>query len=131
MQSASGRAIVQVALHNAGTEAVCVYSNIKTHELQNDWLTIRYADGDKYHHFSRTISLSDDRDKSYPVSLLLGPDQTLWYSIDLEQWAGRRRNGAEALPAGSVYAEAVLDASREDGVWSGQLTSESFELKVK
>lgn len=129
-QSPGNRALVQVALHNAGTEAVCLYSHIHTHELQNDWLTIRYADGGKYHHISRVISLDDARDKSYPVALLLGPGQTLWYSIDLAQWASRPRNGAEPLPSGSLYAEAALDASREDEVWSGRLTSSPFEIKL-
>jgi hypothetical protein len=130
MQSPGGRAIVQVALHNAGTKAVCLYSHIQTHEIQNDWLTIQYEDGARYHHVSRSIELDDSREKSYPVAVLLGPDQTVWYSIDVAQWAGRGRNGAEALPAGSLYARAVLDASREDEVWSGKLSSESFELKV-
>jgi hypothetical protein len=130
-QSSHGRAIVEVALHNAGTEPVCIYSHIHTHELQNDWLHIQYADGARYHHVSRVIELDDAREKSYPVSLLLGPGETLWTSIDLDQWASRSRNGSEPLPTGSLHAEAVYDSTRETDVWSGRLRSAPFELKIK
>jgi hypothetical protein len=130
-RSAPGRAIVEVALHNAGTEAVCVTSHIHTHELQSDWLQLQYSDGGKYHHVNRVIALDDARDKSYPVSLLLAPGQTLWTSIDLDQWASRSRNGSEPLPAGSLYAEAIYDTTRETDVWSGRLVSAPFELKIK
>lgn len=130
-RSVPGRAIVEVALHNAGTEAVCLTSHIHTHELQSDWLQLQYSDGGKYHHVNRVISLDDARDKSYPVSLLLAPGQTLWTSIDLDQWASRSRNGSEPLPAGSLYAEAIYDTTRETDVWSGRLVSAPFELKIK
>jgi len=130
-QSAHGRAIVEVALHNAGTEPVCIYSHIHTHELQSDWLQIQYSDGDRYHHVNRVLQLDDARDKSYPVSLLLGPGQTLWTSIDLDQWASRSRNGSEPLPTGSLYTEAIYDSTRETDVWSGRLVSAPFELKIK
>lgn len=130
-QAASGRAVVNVALRNVGPSAVCIYSHIQTHELQSDWLRIQYSDGDKYHHVPRAVALDDARDKSYPVSLLLAPGETLWTSIDLDQWAKRQRNGAEAIPAGSLYTEAIYDTTGRTDVWAGRLVSPPFELKVK
>ena len=130
-QLPTGRATVEVGLYNAGDTRVCVYTHIATHEEQNDWLTILYADGDKYHHASRAIALNDDRDKSAPVSALLEPGQVAWQTIDLDAWARRARNGSEPLPAGSLYAEAVYDSTREREVWAGTLRAAPFELRVK
>lgn len=130
MQAASGRAVVNVALRNAGSSAVCIYSHIQTHELQSDWLRLQYSDGARYHHVPRVIELDDARDKSAPFSVLLAPGATLWTSIDLEQWAERSRNGAEPLPAGSLHAEAIYDTTGRTDVWAGRLVSAPFELKV-
>lgn len=130
-QAAAGRAVVSVSLHNAGPSAVCITTHIQTHELQSDWLRVQYSDGDTYHHIPRVIELNDARDKSYPVSLLLAPGETLWTSIDLDQWAGRARNGAAPIPAGSLYTQVVYDTSDETDVWAGRLVSPPFELKVK
>src|SRR6185503_6263470 len=102
---AIGRATVDVGLYNVGDVAVCVYSHVATHELHYDWFTILYADGAKYHHGSRQIHLDDSREKSGPVSLLLGPGQTIWHTIDVDAWAKRDRNGNEPLPAGSLYTQ--------------------------
>ncbi len=130
-QVAGGRALAAIGLSNTGTEAVCVYSFIATHEWQSDWLTIQYSDGGKYHHASRVIELDDSRDKSAPVSVLLGPGQTVWHTVDVDAWARRDRNGKEPLPAGSLYTQAAYDSTREHEVWSGKLLSEPFELLVK
>jgi hypothetical protein len=130
-QAATGRATAHVGLYNPGAVAVCVYSHVETHEVQNDWLTVLYADGGKYHHYSRVIHLDDARDKSYPASVLLGPGQTIWHTIDVDAWARRERNGAEPLPAGSLYTQARYDTSKETRVWAGRLVSASFELRVK
>lgn len=130
-QVPTGRATVEVGLYNAGDTRVCVHTHIKTHELQNDWLTILYADGDKYHHVSRVIRLDDDRDKSYPLSALLEPGQVAWQTYDVDAWARRARNGSEPLPAGSLYGQAAYDSTREREVWAGTLTAEAFELRVE
>lgn len=130
VQAASGRAVVNVALRNAGPSAVCITSHIQTHELQSDWLRLQYSDGAKYHHVPRVLELNDARDKSAPFSVLLAPGATLWTSIDLDQWAQRSRNGAEPLPAGSLYAEAIYDTTGRTDVWAGRLVSAPFELKV-
>jgi hypothetical protein len=130
-QATTGRATVDVGLHNAGDVAVCVFTHVETHEIQNDWLTIQYADGAKYHHASRVIRFDDARDKSAAVSALLGPGQTLWQSVDADQWALRSRNGKEPLPAGSLYAQAAWDSTKETRVWAGALLSAPFELVVK
>lgn len=130
VQAASGRAIVNVALHNAGPSAVCITSHIQTHELQSDWLRLQYSDGAKYHYVPRVLELNDARDKSAPFSVLLAPGATLWTSIDLDQWAQRPRNGAEPLPAGSLYAEATYDTTGRTDVWAGRLVSAPFQLRV-
>jgi hypothetical protein len=129
-QAAGGGAIANVGIHNAGTDPVCVWSHIATHEWQSDWLVIQYADGDKYHHFQRVLELDDSRDKSYGVSVLLAPGATAWHAIDVAAWAARARNGAEPLPAGaSLWAMAVYDTSKDTEVWAGQQTA-SFVLRV-
>lgn len=130
-QAATGRATIHAGLYNGGTEAVCVDSHIATHEWQSDWLTVMYADGGKYHHASRVIELDDARDKSYPVSVLLEPGQTIWHTVDVDAWARRSRNHAEPLPAGSLYTQLGYDTTGATDVWAGRLVSEAFELAVK
>jgi hypothetical protein len=130
-QAPVGRATVDVGLYNAGDTRVCVKTHVKTHEIQNDWLTIQYADGGKYHHASRVITLNDARDKSYPVSVLLEPGQVAWQQVDVDAWAKRERNGKEPVPAGSLYAHAAYDATRETDVWAGKLLSAPFGMDVK
>lgn len=130
MQAASGRAVVNVALRNAGPSAVCIYSHIQTHELQSDWLRLQYSGGANDHQVPRVIELNDARDKSAPFSVLLAPGATLWTSIDLDQWAQRPRNGAEPIPAGSLHGEATYDTTGRTDVWAGRLVSPPFELKV-
>lgn len=130
-QADTGRATVDLGLYNVGPVAVCVDSYIHTHELQYDWFTVMYADGGKYHHASRVIHLDDAREKSYPVSVLLGPGQTIWHSIDVDAWAKRDRNGKEPLPAGSLYTQIGYDSTHETDVWAGTLLSQSFGVNVK
>jgi hypothetical protein len=130
-QAPTGRATVYAGLYNAGTEPVCVDSHVATHEWQSDWLTVMYADGAKYHHASRVIALDDARDKSYPVSATLEPGQVIWHTVDVDAWARRPRNGAEPLPAGSLYTQVGYDTTGATDVWAGRLVSESFGLTVK
>ncbi len=130
-QAPAGRATVEVGLYNAGDTRVCVDTHIKTHEIQSDWLTIGYADGATYHHAMRVIAFDDDRDKSYPVSVLLEPGQVAWQTFDVDAWAGRRRNGSEPLPAGGLSAQAFYDSTRETRVWAGKLTSAAFALRAR
>lgn len=130
-QAPGGRALAYAGLYNAGTEAACVDSYVHTHEWQHDWLTVLYADGDKYHHVSRVIELDDARDKSYRVSVLLGPGQAIWHTVDVDAWARRARNGSEPLPAGSLYTQLAYDSSKETRAWAGELLSESFGLTVR
>ncbi len=130
-QAPTGRATVEVGLYNAGDTRVCVDAHIETHELQSDWLTIGYSDGGRYHHAMRVIAFDDDRDKSYPVSVLLEPGQVAWQTFDVDAWAGRKRNGSEPLPAGGLSAQAFYDSTRETRVWAGKLTSAAFELRVR
>lgn len=130
-QAATGRATIYAGLYNIGAAAVCVDSHVATHEWQSDWLTVLYADGAKYHHASRELELDDARDKSYPVSVLLEPGQAIWHTVDVDAWARRPRNGAEPLPAGSLYTQLAYDTSRARDVWAGRLVSEAFELSVK
>jgi hypothetical protein len=118
-QVTGGGAVVDVGLHNAGTEAVCVWARIETHEVQSDWLTIQ--DG------GRVLRLDDDRDKSAPVAVLLEPGATAWTTWDVGAWARRARNGGKALSSGSSWMTAIYDTTKETEVWAGKVQAQ-FEL---
>ena len=122
-------AILELGLHNAGTEPVCMYVYIATHELQHDWLTVEYADPDKYHHASRTLRFDDDRDKSAPVAREIGPGATFWLGLDLQAWAARPRNGAEKIRSGDLYVTAIYDNRADDRAWQGRL-ERTFGMKI-
>lgn len=121
--------ILELGLHNAGTEPVCMYAYIATHELQHDWLIVEYADPGKYHHASRTLRFDDDRDKSAPVAREIGPGATFWLGLDLQAWATRPRNGAEKIRSGDLYVKAIYDSSTDDRAWRGRL-ERTFGMKI-
>jgi hypothetical protein len=108
---------LEVGLHNIDKVTHCVAAYIKTHEIQNDWLVfdLHGASGKP-----RRIELDDARNKSFPVYVELAPGATAWTKWDVAAWALRKRNGAAAVSKGTVWLEAMYDASRESDAWSGK-----------
>jgi hypothetical protein len=124
-QAPGGGARIRVGLHNTGTDPVCVYTSIATHELQHDWLELELTQGAK----KRSLRFDDDRDKSAPVTVSLAPGATDWQTFDVAAWAKRRRNGGEPLKKGEIAAHAIYDTTEETEVWAGRL-ERSFTLRV-
>lgn len=109
--------VLTIRLHNAGTEAVCVYSHIATHEWQHDWLTVEVGDPSR----ARTLGFVDSRDKSAPVSVLLGPGQDDEQTVDLAAWAQRMVNGSAPLLDDVPIGAVIYDSSGEASAWAGRL----------
>lgn len=107
-----------IGLHNTDAVSHCVYGIIRTHEIQNDWLTLAFDHaGTRY-----AIGLTGDRDKSYPVSYELPPGATLWTTWDLAAW--HKRASKVKLPSNAVvWITATWNASRERDVWRGTATT--------
>jgi hypothetical protein len=107
-----------IGLHNTTAKTQCIYGIIRTHETQNDWLSLSYTvQGEAK---PRVISLSGARNKSYPVAYELPPGATLWTTWDLDDW--NKRAGNKPLPK-YAWITATWDASREREVWRGTATT--------
>lgn len=110
---------VAIGLHNTDSVAHCVHGIIRTHETQNDWLSLAFEHaGKKY-----AIGFTWDRDKSSPVAYQLAPGATVWTTWDLAEW--HKRAGGKPLPAKTaLWITATWDAKRERGVWTGRATTD-------
>lgn len=117
-QQEKGTAKAAIGLHNTDTVSHCVYGIIRTHEVQNDWLTLAFEHAGATH----AIGLSGDRDKSAPVAYELPPGATVWTTWDLAAW--HKRASKLKLPANAVvWITATWNASREREVWRGTATT--------
>jgi hypothetical protein len=118
--------VLSVTFANRGTAPVCVYTHVATYEEHFDWLTVTLTGAGA----RRDLQLVDDRDKSAPVSVLLGPGEQVTKASDLAAWAKRKINGGAPLTPGTWTANVIYDSTRESWVWSGKLTA-STTVAVK
>lgn len=117
-QQEKGTAKAAIGLHNPDAVTHCVYGIIRTHEIQNDWLTLTFDHAGIKH----AIGLTGARNKSYPVTYELPPGATVWTTWDLADW--HKRSSKAKLPANTpVQITATWSASRERDVWRGTATT--------
>ncbi len=122
-----GATKVQIGLHNTDSAIHCVHGIIRTHETQNDWLTVSFtAVGETTR---RTIGFSGDREKSYPVTYELAPGATVWNTWDLADW-NKRRPAAKPLPVKTtLWMTATWNAAGSRDVWRG-IAATGFGMKL-
>lgn len=139
---------VAVALMNVSKGPFRVLSHIATHETHLDWYRFRLeylapdgkgrCDPRYARHATRDIAIADDRDKSIPVVDMLAPGSSITHTVDLQEWASRRINGATRIPAGTyrvsvtyrVTATAGAFEDRKAKVWTGTVESSSVPVTV-
>ena len=114
-----------------------------THERHYDWTRIELTypspsregcSGPRTGSKKRVLRFVDERDKSAPVKVTLAPGKSLTAELDLNDWAGRRVNGAKPIAPGWYKVRVVyeVDASEwsDPDVWHGRTRSKPFPLTV-
>jgi hypothetical protein len=145
------RPTVAIVIENVTDHPIALRSYIATHEKQYDLYTIDVAwplaklawdharmlrgRGTRHPQIkvcggrgARAITLTDDRDKSAPVTVTLGAGKQLRHEIDLGDWASRRVNGARALGGGWYELGVTYHVAGEQGVWNGTIASAKVAL---
>jgi hypothetical protein len=80
---------------------------------------------------SRTIGLWDERDKSAPVMVTLGPGKSFSHTVDLDAWARRKVNGSVPIGPGWYKVRVVYDGTTGgSGAWSGKVRAPDVRLTV-
>jgi hypothetical protein len=129
-------------LKNRSKKPVKVLSHIKTHELHYDWHRVKVTyptpsrEGCKGRYAARRtrwLTLSDERDKSYPVYRTLQPGKALSHRLDLGAWARRKVNRGFVMGGGfyKLQVEYRVSGKQTDDVWTGTLRSRPARLTVE
>ena len=137
--SAGDPILLTITLKNVGKKALAVRSHVATHETHLDWHRVVLAyptpsregcRGRFTGRGERRLALDDERDKSAPVTATLEPGATLVHTVDLQDWAGRKRNGARAVEPGFYQVEVVYEVQGEKDAWVGRVRSNRARFTI-
>jgi hypothetical protein len=109
---------IDLRLENVGADTLEVLSHVQADETHLDWFRLTLIDASAA---SRTLQLSDDRDKSGPVRVKLAPGASIIHQVDVPSWSARAANGAQQLSAGTYQISATYETPSGGTSWSGAL----------
>ena len=127
--------MLSIVLRNEGRDTLKVLSHVATHEMHLDWFEVHLKPRDTCSLPSqagkaRSIRLTDERDKSAPVTKILRNSDFIRHEVNLQTWALRQINGKKLIETGCYDLEVTYEVQGQKDVWNGALRSAPVELVI-